>query len=1149
MSAPHRAPNGSDVPEVAQFEAPIEPEALALPRAPEAAPAERPTEGGEFERGAFLFTLLFLAAAVLVIGRTARDALFLTRFPVTWIAPMWMAYAVVSSVTALGYARYVSRIPRARFMLIFSVGAAASYVALRVMIGLEIRVAYLLFYVWSDVIANLTAIAAWTLANDLFDARRAKKVFGIIGLGQVLGTVVCGFSAGQIVRVIGTENLLVVLVFCLLAVGGVTLALERRHPLRRQPTRGPSTAGARRRDVSLRSPYIVAIAALTLLLFVSLTVGDYQFKAIARAAHADRDKLAEFMGTFYGGLGVVSLFAQIVIAPRLIRIFGVLGGLVTMPAAFLLGSLGLVIWPGLPASVALKGSDNGLQYTIYESTMQLLYFPFPEGNRDKIRTFISAIVKPVGCGVGAIALLVLVPDSGYDQAAIVANAAKLGYFTVPVTAVVLALCFTVQRGYVAAMRRSLMRHSLSALEIEPTRATIELLTDALTSQDAPQVVFAMEQLRELAPEHVVSALPTLAQHPSPRVRALALTTARALSAPSGPQLARRALNDEERSVRVAAIDAVAAMEHEDAHDELVQIADGAGPADDRVAAVAALLRYCGLDGMLEGAPRLQAMLESDKVGDRVAAARVLKSTGAATLQRALARLLADPEPAVRRAAIQAAAAVRSRKLLPHFLQALSSRDLVSPASLAIVALGDEALPQLAAMLADSSAPMQSRLVIPRLLFRIESPGALDVLLGRLNEPNVRLRQKILASASRLRSAIGAARVPIEQLSAPIQREISAHLQERDAFAAVRDAISRPLLDAAFIRRMRWNLIRILRLCELGHSRDTTAAVRAHLFGSDPHLRATAFEVLETLLDRSLRATIVPLFEDFVELRAGRFPPAELPLTSAVAAWVEREVASGEAYRAALALDAATHHRIMPTGPVALRALSSGRPLVRELALLAVIALQPSGAREAIEASLGDTDPTVASIALSTLNPTSAQPVMFTTVEKILLLQRIAVFSHVEGDELVTLARHSNVVDLRRGEVLFREGEPGGALYLVLSGTMKLTVAGREVSRLGPYEVFGEMSIFDRLPRAATAVCHDRAELLRVSADDFRDAVRETSEIAEAVIQILNRRLREADRRLAEVYAQLAAVTNEPPPSQKFGALPVDPADLSQPEDE
>jgi CRP-like cAMP-binding protein len=146
-----------------------------------------------------------------------------------------------------------------------------------------------------------------------------------------------------------------------------------------------------------------------------------------------------------------------------------------------------------------------------------------------------------------------------------------------------------------------------------------------------------------------------------------------------------------------------------------------------------------------------------------------------------------------------------------------------------------------------------------------------------------------------------------------------------------------------------------------------------------------------------------------------------------------------------------------------------------------------------------------------LDPTDE---MYTTVEKVLFLQRIPVFSRVSGDALVGLARSSVVVSMVPGEVLFRQGEPGGALYFIISGEVTLTVSEHEVARLGTDDVFGEMSIFDSEPRAATARVTEEAELLRVSAEEFRDAVRDSGEVAVAVIQVLNRRLREADRRLA-----------------------------------
>jgi HEAT repeat protein/ATP/ADP translocase len=1133
-------------------------------RAPEPHPPRASSRVAEAERlsrersrKALLFALLFLAAAVLTIGRTARDALFLTRFAVTWIAPMWMAYAVVSSVVALAYARFVTRLPRARFITLFTTGAALTYVVLRVLIGLEIRAAYAIFYVWSDVIANLTAVAVWSLINDLYDARSAKKAFGFLSVGQVLGTVVCGFSTARVVSALGTENLLFVLIGVLLSIGALASVVSREHPPLHTP-RADAVTDSRQDEPVLRSRYVASLAAMTLLLFAALTVGDYQFKAIVSATFPERDELAAFMANFYGGLGVVSLLLQLVVTPRLIQRFGVLAGMVAMPAAFMLSSVGLAVWPTLAGATVLKGSDNGLQYTIYDSTMQLLYFPFSEKRRrDRVRTFISAIVKPLGCGVGAAALIWLIPRAGRNGAEIVATAARLAFFTVPVALAVIAIAVFVRRGYVNAMRRTLMRRDVTVLEIDASPATLDILDEALRGPDSPQVLFAADRLRELSPARLQRRLPNLAQHRSARVRALAMRLAYELDDPRGPELARRGVTDEDEAVRVAAVETLGAMEHEDAHDELTRLADR--PNDDlvRSAAIAALLRHCGLDGMLDGAPRLRTLLESADISDRIAAARVLGRTGDSTLQRALARLLSDPELRVRRAAIQAASAVRSKRLLPIFLVALQTRALASAAARAIVTIGDAAIPDLAAHLRDRTAPYDVRLAIPRILLRIETPSALGALLAELDEPDVGLRQKILASASRLRQALHAPREPFDVVRARIDREIDAHIDERDAYLRVRAAIRHPLLEEALFRRLRGALIRILRLCELAYSRETVAAVRAHLFGADPRLRANAFEVLETLLDPAYRGRLVSLFEAFLGMRGGAVSDASPLPEGELVRWIAAEASASDAYRVALVLDAVASRSIVAAGAICLSALEHGDPLVREAAAIAVARARPIGAIEALARLHDDPDSVVrarADYCVKTYDrQESPEDSMYSTVEKVLLLQRITVFSRVAGDGLVTLARNSPIVAMRHGEVIFRQGDQGSALYLVISGSVKLTVNEREVARLGPNEVFGEMSILDREPRAATATVALEAELLRVSAVDFHDAVRENAEVAEAVIEVLNRRLRESNRRLAEARAELARATKVPVvPKEPFGVPRIDPSELvpvSEDEDE
>ncbi len=1087
----------------------------------------------ELERGAILFALLFLSGTILVVGRSARDALFLTRFPVTWIGPMWMAYAVVSSIAALAYARFSDKLPKATFVTSFAALSAATYIVLRVLIGLELRPAIVAFYVSSDVIANFTTVAIWSLAQDLYDAHAAKRVFGTIGMGQVLGAVASGFGTGIVVGLIGTENLLLVIACSLLSVGWGASVLVRRHPL--HPSAPPEDRLMRKHTVSepvWKSPYVVVLGTTTALLFVGLTVGDYQFKAIVRSAFPARDELARYMANFYGVVGLASLALQLFVTPVLLRRFGVLAGLLAMPLAFATSTVGLLVSPGLASASLLKGSDNGLQFTVHDSTMQLLLFPFPDDQRDRVRTLVGALLKPLGCGLGALALMLLAPAMT-SGASIVHGAAALGRVTLPIMLVVIAVTPVVRRRYLEAMRRTLLRRDVTIDTLEPTPRTLEVLEEAVTDKEAPRALFAMARLREWAPDRLRLAVTSLSHHPDAGIRSLALRTAWELDATDAVELAEKGSTDADAKVRVAAIQALGATLREDAHDALLRFADDPSDRAVRAAAIAALLQFCGLDGMLDGAPRLRALLESENASDRVAAARVLGAVGEASLQRSLARLLHDADEGVRKAAIEAASAVRDSRLLPLFLHALAIPSLSSGASRAIVALGDPVVGDVAKELTAKATSRAVRLIVPRILLRIGTPAALGALLACLEEPDEVIRQKVLASASRLRSVLDARPLPIELVRGRIEAELAEHAALRDDFLAVRPVVTRPLLDAHLSDRLRKGLVRILRLCELVHPREIVASARAHLFSRDARLRANALEVIESLLDRKLRERLVMEVERFIALRGGEALSARsVPTQAEAALWLRREVDALDPYRAALALEAIRFHRIGAAADIAMRQLTHDSPLVREAAILAVEATAPPGGAEAIAALTSDPDDIVAVNARyfgapPGLRADLERPV-YSTIEKVLLLQRVPVFAKVSGDDLVALARVSPVVQMKSGDVIFREGEPGTAMYLILAGRVRLSLKARELSELTDNDVFGEMAIFDQEPRGVTATVTADTELLRVSAEHFHEAVRESSEIAEAVIQVLNRRLREADRRLANAQGGDAVVAAAPP---------------------
>ncbi|HOT12415.1 MAG TPA: HEAT repeat domain-containing protein, partial [Polyangiaceae bacterium] len=1057
-------------------------------------------EPGEERRTALLFVLLILASIVFDMGRATRDALFLTRYPVTWIAHMWIAYGVVSSVAAVGYGWISSRVSRARLAIIFAIFSAVSYVAFRVAIGADFGWAIVVFYVWAEVIANLFILQAWAITNDLHDPRSGRRLFGLIGAGRIVGMLFSGFLTGSIVRAIGTPNLIVVVAAIMIVFAGLVRFIGTRFPLARpkqQPGAGREPTASLRRH----KKYTFFLSIMLLTAFIALTVGDYQFKAIVKFSYPERDDVAEYMARFYALMGTLALFVQLFVAPRVLKYLGVIPALFAMPVAFLGSTAALLFSPVLPIATMMKLSDNGLQYTIHEATMQLLYFAYPASLRTRVRAILDAMIKPLGCSLGGVVLVFLspVPFAGESLTSLAARVASVGFVSLTLGIAWVGVLPLVRWAYVDALHRALVRRQSDLreeVELQLDASMEKVLRTTVHSGTPVQVTFAFEVLALSSPKAAREEFPRLIAHESPIVRAFGVEQIARLDPERAADLARAQLADPDPDVRCAAIATLGSVRQEDAVDEIEHFAyDDAHPRL-RNEAIVTLISHGGLPGVLAGGARLQQLIHSRDENDRIEAAVVVGNVGQKGLARTLKPLLKDESLLVRRTAATAARGCASTGLLDAMLEAMSERSLVKPLIAAIIAVGPEAIPELANSLRNEDTPRLVRLSIPRVLHGIGTMEALEVLRGCFGTDDEGVRQKCLASASRLREELQAPALPPQTLKPWIQREIEDHVTARDGWLSVRPWLTRPLLDRQLQLELRGHIVRIMRLCEQAYPREQVAAARNGIFSRDATRRANALEVLDNVLDREHRLAIV----DIVGRFATEYPfvddrePVTTPVPERVKHWFAQRVALPGFYRRSVLFEAVGHNRVCDLAEAALAHTRRSNPFLRENALIALAACRPVGWQDRMERALNDEDAVVRAYATyvmqtgrSGLDPGDE---MYTTVEKILYLQGVSLFSNVPGNELVPLAMRARVIRLAPGDVVFHEGDPGDSLFIVFHGQIALHAGGRELAVLGEGEVLGELAMLDEAPRTVTATAVGDADVLQVSTEDFRVAVQD-----------------------------------------------------------
>ncbi len=112
------------------------------------------------------------------------------------------------------------------------------------------------------------------------------------------------------------------------------------------------------------------------------------------------------------------------------------------------------------------------------------------------------------------------------------------------------------------------------------------------------------------------------------------------------------------------------------------------------------------------------------------------------------------------------------------------------------------------------------------------------------------------------------------------------------------------------------------------------------------------------------------------------------------------------------------------------------------------------------------------------------------------------------------------IEIRSGEKLFREGDPGDVMYVLLEGAAAVTIGGVLFEELSPGSFVGEMSLVDGSPRFGTVTAHTPCRFAIVNREHFRFLVKEVPDFSLEVMRILVKRLKQCDLRVVHAASLL-----------------------------
>ena len=822
----------------------------------------------ELRRALPLFCYLFLTMAGTVASKAARDALFLDRFDATALPYVDIAIAGLVGVVVSIYIRAGARTSLRNVQTVSLLTFAAIAVAFwwSSLAGDKSGALFIAIYIWVGVFSVLAPVQVWTLANYVMTTREAKRAFGLIGSGAILGWIVGGAATRAVVAGFGTESTLLWVATTLTLSAVIVWAVWRDRPSRidADPPASSDENSSLWSSLALvrGSSYLTAIASVIWLASFVTTITGWQFKAIAKANIPATDELAMFFGSFNIVAGVLALVLQVLFTGRILRLAGIGITLFIVPGALTLSSIALLIVGSLWSAGALRASDQVLRYSIDKATVELLYLPVRSDLTFRVKSFIDTVVYRFGDASGGLAVLLFASILGLRpaQLSIVALVALVGWFWAANVA---------RRQYVENLRESIFQHRVDA-----ERATAPVLersaADLIARQlsGSPDEILYALKLFEMSHDRAVHpAVRGLLRHPAPEVRAQAVRLLGRAGDPGVVEDMERLLHDPHFEVRTEALLYLTQHSHVDPLDRIERLGDypdfslraamasflaRPGPAENVDAARAIIIAMVAETGAAGRRTRLEAAQVIGAVPDH--------------FEKELKLLLQDPDPEVVSASIRAVGRLRKRSLVPRILERLAEPGITQEAVTVLGSMGDSIAGTLRDQLIDTSTPIEIRREIPAVLQAIGTPAAQYVLLESVLDSDTILRHRVISALNKLGQTHPERRLDRRLIETVLGAEVMGHYRSYQVLGSLggsldpRDPVVQGLRES-----INQEAERIFRLLKILHPDQDMHSAFVGLQANEPIVQDNAIEFLETILSPQLRGLLIPLFDRGVSL--------------------------------------------------------------------------------------------------------------------------------------------------------------------------------------------------------------------------------------------------------------------------------------------
>ena len=843
---------------------------------------------GEFKVSLWMLSYIFLTIAVLLIIKPTVNALFLSELGVGQLPFAFLLVAVTAVISSFFYSKAVAKYALNKIIETTLIASLFILICLGVLLNLGISTIFLLyfFYVWVAIYAVLSASQFWVLANLVYNVREAKRLFGFIGSGAIMGGILGGYITSILAPFIGNENLMFVaaflLVFCIpllrniwrakVNISGATKEKKRANLISERPL-----------QLILKSKHLSYIACIVAVSVLVAKLVDYLFSDFASASFTDADELTAFFAFWFSTFNLLSLVMQLFFTHRIVGIWGVGFSLLLLPIGIFGGSIFFLLLPELSAVVVIKAMDGILKQSVHKSASELLALPLPFDLKNKTKSFIDVVVDSIATGIAGCLLIFVI--RGLELPSF-----YIGVLILLLVCLWLFFILKVRQEYYKTFRANLevlTDKKISGRKIaEKPISVVEGMKEVFQSGTEMQILFMLGKLMEINDKRFEEDVERLLEHDSIKVKTAAIQNLYFLNSKTMSAKVGDLLKIDDTALTVATLAYVLHFSENDSgfvydhylNNDNTRIAN---------AALYCLAREARANPILQKnytitariSEKVALLAKSDVPPSEITT--LLETIGVANLPNfypVLAHYVKSENEQLVSTSLIAMGQTMHLPFLKSILPFLGNKSQRKTTIQALQGFGLEAIPLLLETIQKRKQHMPVLRFIPMAIQSFNSQVSVKNLLLLLKDPDVTIRLEVIRSLSAIRSSRPELKFDRYKVVSGIYEECKLHHQtlaamhtqiiisyrnrkksKKEISDAEREA--RTSLLELLERRLDAGLERIFKLLGLRYQQKDVDIAYEGLLSDKQEAQTNAIEFLDNLLTGDLKRKLLPIIED------------------------------------------------------------------------------------------------------------------------------------------------------------------------------------------------------------------------------------------------------------------------------------------------